>query len=158
MIQIYCVILAHSFANTAFVLFKVKTAFINVGNKGYCLSEVYMYGFIYRYFLIVLVRIFDRAILTQSTTRAFILKNVPGLFNQGYLEVSCLTFHTIDFGIGEDLYIGMPADLDQLRREYSHGAVIGRKGLVELGHMAADGRRFFNQIHLKTAVARSREA
>jgi hypothetical protein len=34
----------------------------------------------------------------------------------------------------------MPADLDQFGRKYSHGAVIGGIGLVELGHMAANGR------------------
>ena len=45
----------------------------------------------------------------------------------------------------------MPADLDQFGCKYSHGAVIGRKGLVKLGHMAADGRRFFNQVNLKTS-------
>jgi hypothetical protein len=44
----------------------------------------------------------------------------------------------------------MPADLDQFGRKYSHGAVIGGEGLVKLGHMAADARRFFNQVDLKT--------
>ena len=44
----------------------------------------------------------------------------------------------------------MPADLDQLGCEYSHGAVIGRKGLVELGHVAPDARPFFYQVDLKT--------
>jgi hypothetical protein len=44
----------------------------------------------------------------------------------------------------------MPADLDQLGCEYSHGAVIRRKRLVKLGHMAPDARRFLNQVHLKT--------
>ena len=44
----------------------------------------------------------------------------------------------------------MPADLDQFGVEYSHGAVIGRKGLVQLGHMAPDARRFFNQVNFKT--------
>ena len=29
------------------------------------------------------------------------------------LEVSCFPFYTDDFSIGQDLYIGMPADLDQ---------------------------------------------
>jgi hypothetical protein len=44
----------------------------------------------------------------------------------------------------------MPADLDQFGREDSHGAVIGGIGLVKLSHMAADGRRPFNQVNLKT--------
>jgi hypothetical protein len=100
-----------------------------------------MDGFILRYFLIKLIRIFDRAVFyTGSTTRAFALYNISGLSNQGYLEVSCFSLYTFNFSIGQDLYIGMPADLDQFGREYSDGAVIGGKGLVKLGHMAANGR------------------
>jgi hypothetical protein len=94
----------------------------------------------------------DRAVFyTGGTTRAFLLYNVSGLLDQGYLEVSCLTFYTVNFGIGEDLDIGMPADLDQFGREYSHGAVIGGIGLVKLGHMAANGRRFLNEVNPKTS-------
>jgi len=52
--------------------------------------------------------------------------------------------------MGEDLYIGMPADLDQFGREYSHAAVIGRKGLVKLGHMTPDAWCLFDQVYLKT--------
>ena len=141
MIKIYGVILTYSFANTTFLLFKVKAAFINISNKGNCLSEVYMDGFILRYFLIKLIRVFDRAVFyAGSTTRAFALYNISGLFNQRYLEISCFPFYTFNFGISQDLYIGMPADLDQFRREYSHGAVIGGKGLVKLSHMAANSR------------------
>jgi hypothetical protein len=44
----------------------------------------------------------------------------------------------------------VPADLDQLGGENSHGTVIGGKGLVKLGHMAANARRFLNQVNLKT--------
>jgi hypothetical protein len=32
----------------------------------------------------------------------------------------------------------MPADLDQFRRDNSHGTVVGGKGLIQLGHHAAD--------------------
>jgi hypothetical protein len=109
-----------------------------------------MDGFIHRYFLIIPVRIFRRAIFyTGGTTRAFLLKNVPWLPSQGYLEVSYLTFYIGDFSVGEDLYIGMPADLDQLWCEYSHGTVIGWKGLVQLRHVAANAWRFFNQVDLE---------
>jgi hypothetical protein len=44
----------------------------------------------------------------------------------------------------------MPADLDQFGCKYSYGAVIGGKGLVKLGHMAANGRCLVHQIDLKT--------
>ena len=91
--------------------------------------------------MIVWIWDLDRAVLyTGTTTRAVVLYNVSGLFIQGDLEVSCLPFYTVNFSIGQDLYIGMPADLDQFGREYSHGAVIGGIGFVKLGHLAADGR------------------
>ena len=91
--------------------------------------------------MIVWIWDLDRAVLyTGRTTRAFVLYNVSRLFIQGDLEVSCLPFYTVNFSIGQDLYIGMPADLDQFGREYSHGAVIGGIGLVKLGHLTANGR------------------
>ena len=91
--------------------------------------------------MIVWIRDLDRAILyTGSTTRAFVLYDVSGLFIQGDLEVSCSPFDTVNFREGQDLYVGMPADLDQFGCENSHRAVIGGKGLVQLGHMAPDGR------------------
>ena len=155
LIEIYGLILTYSFANTTFLLFKVNTAFIYIRDKGNCLSEEYMDGFIRRYFLIKGIRVFDRAVLyTGSATRAFVLYNISGLFNQGCLEVPCFPFYTVNFSIGQDLYIGMPADLDQFGREYSHGTVIRGKGLVKLGHMAANGRRFVNEVNLKTRSAK----
>ena len=155
MLKIYGVILTDSFAYTTFLLFKVKTAVINICDKGDRLRVVYMDGFIFRYVLIKLIRVFDRAVFyTGSTTRAFVLYNVSGLSNQRYLEASCLPCYTVNFSIRQYLYIGMPADLDQFRREYSHGAVIGGKGLVKLSHMAANGRCFVNQVNLKTRSAK----
>jgi hypothetical protein len=139
--KIYGVILTDSFANTTFLLFKVKAVFIDISDKGNCLRVVYVDGFIRRYVLIVWIRDQDRAVFyTGRTTRALVLFNVSGLPSQVYLEISCFPFYTVNFSIGQNLYIGMPADLDQFGREYSHGAVIGGIGLVKLGHMAANGR------------------
>jgi hypothetical protein len=74
-----------------------------------------MNRFILRYFLIKLVRVGYRAVFyTGSTTRAFVLDNVLGLLNYRRLKVSCLSFYTENISIGQDLYIGVPADLDQL--------------------------------------------
>ena len=73
-----------------------------------------MDGFILRYFLIIFIRVFDRAVFhTGSATRASILDNVSGLLGQGYIKVSCFSFYTVNLSIGQDLYIRMPADLDQ---------------------------------------------
>jgi len=89
--------------------------------------------------LIIFIGDLDRAVLgTGSTTPACIFYNVSGLFNQGYLEVSCFPFYTVNFSIGQDLYIDLPVDLDQFGCEYSHGAVVGGEGLIKLGHLAAE--------------------
>ena len=74
LIKIDGLILTDRFANTAFLLFQVKAAFINIRDKGNGLGEVYMDGFILRYFLIKPIRVFDRAVFyTGRTTRAFVL-------------------------------------------------------------------------------------
>ena len=143
-------ILTDRFANPTFLFFKEKTAFINIRDKGNGLMEVDMDGFVLRYFLIKGIRVFDRAVFdTGRTTRAFALYNIPGLSNQGDLEVSWFSFYTVNFRIGQDLYIGIPADLDQFGCEYSDGAIIGRKSLVKLGHMAANGRCLVDQVNLE---------
>jgi hypothetical protein len=60
-----------------------------------------MDSFILRYFLIKLIRVFDRAVFyTGRTTRAFALYNISGLFDQGDLEVPCFSFYTVNFSIG----------------------------------------------------------
>jgi len=152
LIEIDGLILTDCFANTAFLLFQVKTAFINIRDKGNGLGEVYMDGFILRYFLIKLIRVFDRAVFYAGrATRALALYNISGLFDEGDPEVSCFSFYTVNFSVGQDLYIRIPADLDQFGGEYSDGAVIGWKGLVKLGHMAADGRGLVDQVNLKTS-------
>jgi hypothetical protein len=79
-----------------------------------------------------------------------VLQNIPGLFRQGYLKVACLSFYTGNFSIRQDLYVGMPADLDQFGCQYSDGAVVSRKGLVKLGHMAANRRCLVDQVDLET--------
>jgi hypothetical protein len=105
---------------------------------------------IHRYFLIVLVRIYRGAVLdTGRATCALVFTNVPWLLRQGHVEVSNLTFYALNFRIGENLYVWVPADLDQFGCENSHGAVVGRKGLIQLRHVAADARPLFNQIDLE---------
>jgi hypothetical protein len=67
-------ILADRLADTTFLLFQVKTAFIDISDQRNGLGEVYMDGFILRYFLIKLIRVFDWAVFyTGRTTRAFAL-------------------------------------------------------------------------------------
>jgi hypothetical protein len=121
LIQIYGVILTYALANLTFLFFQVQTAFVNIGNKGYRLSEVYVDGLILGYFLVIFIRILDRAVFdTYCTTRALLLQDIPGFLRQRYGKVSCFPFDTVNFGIRKNFYVRMPADLDQFGCEYSH--------------------------------------
>jgi hypothetical protein len=96
--KVYGVILTDPFADTAFLVFEVNAAFINIGHKGNGLSVVYVDGFVVRYFLVKPVRVFDRTVLyTGGTTRTFVLINVSGLLGQSNLEIPCMPFDFIDF-------------------------------------------------------------
>jgi hypothetical protein len=92
-VKIYGVVLTDAFADSTFLLFKVKAAFIYIRDQRNGLRKVYMNGFIRRYVLIVWIRDLKRAVLyTGPTTRAFVLYYVSRLFIEGDLEVSCLPF------------------------------------------------------------------
>jgi hypothetical protein len=64
---------------------------------------------------------------------------VPGTVYQGHVKSSNFPFHPFHFSIRNDVDILVTADLDQFRGDYSHGAVIGRKGFIQLRHEAAYG-------------------
>ena len=100
--------------------------------------------------LVILVRIGDRTVFdTDATTGTLVFFDVTSFFENGYFKVSCFSLYTVNFCVGEYFYIWMPADLDQFRCENSHRAVIGREGLVELGHVAANTRCLFYKVDLK---------
>ena len=76
-----------------------------------------MDGFILRYLLIKLIRDFDGAVFdTGRTTRAFALNDISGFLNECYPEISLFPFDTVNFSIAQNLYVRMPADLDQFGR------------------------------------------
>jgi hypothetical protein len=69
------------------------------------------------------------------------------MFQDAYLEIARFAADGSDFGKGQEFDVEMPADLDQFRRDNSHGTIIGGKRLVQLGHGPADGRAPFQQIN-----------
>jgi hypothetical protein len=68
------------------------------------------------------------------------------------LKVTLFPCNALDIGKGDQLYVNVPADLDQFGRDNSHGAVICGEGLVQLGHNPANGGGSFNQIYVKAGV------
>ena len=69
---------------------------------------------------------------TQPTGNALVEINIPGQLDKGNLEVPLLSLDALHLREGEQLNIDVPADLDQLGRDNSHGTVIGGKGLIQL--------------------------
>jgi len=69
-------------------------------------------------------------------------------FLYGYRKISRGSFNRLNFGIGDNFDVQMLADLDQFRRNDSHGAVVRGKGFVNLSHLAPDRRALFNQVDI----------
>jgi hypothetical protein len=114
LIKIYGVIFTDAFADATFLVFKIEAVFMDIRDKGNRLGKIDMNRFIRRQVLIIWIRDLNRAVLdADRTTRAFVLYNVSGLFIQPDREISCNSFDTVNFGIGQYFDIRMPADLDQ---------------------------------------------
>jgi hypothetical protein len=95
----------------------------------------------------------NRAIFhTGTATRTQIHFDEAGAFADFDLEIAGISLNRFQICVGDQFDVQMPADLDQYRGDNSHGAVIGRKGLVQLGHDAANGRGFFKQIHIIAGI------
>jgi hypothetical protein len=67
-------------------------------------------------------------------------------------KVSGFAFECLDFRIGDDVDVEMPADLDQFRRDNSHGTIIGRKGLIQLRHQPSDARGPIHQMDIVACI------
>jgi hypothetical protein len=66
------------------------------------------------------------------------------------VETAFFTVNTLDFRIRHELDVGMPTRGNQFRGDDSHGAVVGGKGLVQLGHHPANTRFPVNEIDLES--------
>ena len=70
------------------------------------------------------------------------------------LEISGFPTDGGNFGESYKLNIQMPADLDQFRRNDSHGAVIGRESLVQFGHDPTNAGRFFKEMNIVSGICK----
>jgi hypothetical protein len=80
--------------------------------------------------------------------------NVARFLKDSYLEAVFLLVRARDFAVGEYLNVGMPTDIPELGREYSHRAVVGRESLVKLRHDPADAGLFLNEVGFRTHVGK----
>ena len=73
---------------------------------------------------------------TGSTRRASEHVHVTSLPVDLYLEIADLAGEFSHLAVSQQINVGMPTDIQQLRRENSYRAIIGGKGLIQLGHFA----------------------
>jgi len=78
--------------------------------------------------------------------------HIAGPAAQGGGEAPRIAVNALQFRQGKDFDVGVPADLDQLGTDNSHGAVVGGEGLVDLRHGAADGRPLLHQTDIIARV------
>ncbi len=78
---------------------------------------------------------------TGATTGTEVFVDIAGLLPHLCSKGTDLAADVFDLAVSEKIDFGMPTGIQQLRRQNSDGAVIGGKGLVQLGHLAADARK-----------------
>jgi hypothetical protein len=83
-----------------------------------------------------------------TATGTEVLIYIAGLFTHPHIKGTHLALYLFNLAVGEEIDIGMPTGIQQLRRENSDGAVVGGKGFVQLGHLAADTGKLFHQVDL----------
>ena len=145
------IVFTDGLADIAGLVLQEQAAVVDVSDQRYRLCKVDVYGLVQRQVLIEGIGDLDRAALDAGgASRAFVGIDVARLFQQRDGEVSGLALDAVDIGVGHQLDVGRPVGFDELRRLDAHRAVVGREGLVELRHFAADGRRLLDQIDLVT--------
>jgi len=110
-----------------------KVSFVYGIGSGYGLSIRLINRFPVYEALIVETGKTDRANFgTISAPRTFVKIDISRPSIQGDLKIAGFAGYFFNLGYGVELYVYMPADLDQFGRDNSHGTVIGGKGLVQL--------------------------
>ncbi|MBA1340643.1 MAG: hypothetical protein C5S40_00715 [ANME-2 cluster archaeon] len=89
----------------------------------------------------------------QSATGTLINIDIPWLMLHLYLEVTNITINFLHFGITHNLDILIPCNFHHLRTKDTNTAIIGRKRLIKLGHLASDGWSLFYQVYLMSHIS-----
>ena len=133
-LEVHCPGGAEFLAGPAFALFKVDASLLvddilerhglRIGNiDGLSLHQA---------FVVFTVHLLGAFLVTCAAGDTFIKIDVSRVFQYIDFKPPLFPSNVYDLGKGEQLYVQMPADLDQFRRKDSHGAVIGGECLVEL--------------------------
>ena len=93
----------------------------------------------------------DRTLFrTGAAAGTEIFVYVTGFFAHLELKRTHFTAHLFNLAVGQEIDFGMPTGIQQLGRENSDGAIVSGKGLIQLGHLAANARQRLHQMNLDT--------
>jgi hypothetical protein len=108
-----------------------------------------MYGLGCRKPLVIVVTNRNRAVFrTCAACSTFFLIHITGVATDSYRELAHLSLNGNQFRFGDDLNVGGPTGLNQLRCKNSHGTIIGGERLIQLSHGSSDRGSFFHQIDI----------
>jgi len=115
-VQVNSLYIADILTDAAFLFLQIQTTFVYVGDQGDSLGKVDMDCLVVRYLLVVFIRVGYRTVLNAGTAACtLVFENVTRFFSQFDGKITCSTSNTVNFGVGEDFDIWVPADLDQFR-------------------------------------------
>ena len=100
----------------------------------------------------------DACVQALQTSGAEVLVDVPGVAQYGHLVVTDVTLHLRDFRVCPERDVRVAADRGHLGGEDARGAVQRGKGLVESGHVAADGRLPLHEEHMLARVCQGQRS
>ena len=93
----------------------------------------------------------DRTLFrTGAAAGTEIFVHIAGFLAHPELKSTHFTAHLFNLAVGQEIDFGMPTGIQQLGRENSDGAIVRGKGLVQLGHLAANARQCLHQVDLDT--------
>ena len=105
--------------------------------KRNCLSILYISRFaLVETGVVFIGYLFGTFLRTQTAGDAFLHVHVARVPDQFDFKITLFTANAVNFRERQQFDIDVPADLDQFRRNNSHGTVIGGKRFVQLGHHA----------------------
>ena len=91
---------------------------------------------------------------TVAASGTLLRVDVPGLLEDGDLEVSSLSLDLLDLVVGQDVDVGVSSTVRHLGREDTRGTVVRRERLVQTAHHSTDGGILLHQVDMNAPVCK----
>ena len=91
---------------------------------------------------------------TVAAARTLLGVDVPGLLEDGNLEVARLALDLLDLMVGQNVDVGVSGAVRHLGGEDTRGTVVRREGLVQTAHYASDGGVLLHQVDVNATVCK----